>query len=353
MASSILLTVTVADFLEWNDKSSLKLNPNFQRRSVWTTAARSFLIDTLLRQLPVPKIYLRTQIDLKTRNTVREVVDGQQRLRAIIDFASNSFSLDKRAKEFAGLTYGRLDDELKTKFLSYTFGVDQLINASDNEVLEIFSRLNSYNVKLNAAELRHGEFQGDFKWSVHETAQRWSALWENFQIISLSRRARMLDDELMAQMFGIVSDGIVDGNQTNIRNLYKKYNDDFTKKEEVIYKVDDTINFIMGNLSEAIIGPIANPPHFLILFAAVSHALYGIPQGSITNMPQREENALSDRLVAIDNLTTLSAVIADPDPPLSNKFLPFWRASKSSTTRISSRSIRFPVYYRALFPQPL
>jgi uncharacterized protein with ParB-like and HNH nuclease domain len=62
----------------------LILNPTFQRRSVWQPQAKVLLIDTILRKMPVPKVYMRTQINAKTKRSVREIVDGQQRLRAIL-----------------------------------------------------------------------------------------------------------------------------------------------------------------------------------------------------------------------------------------------------------------------------
>ena len=82
---SILEQYRISDFVEWHKEKRLNLNPDFQRGSVWSPGARTFLIDTILRQLPVPKVYLRTNIDVATKKTVREVVDGQQRMRAILD----------------------------------------------------------------------------------------------------------------------------------------------------------------------------------------------------------------------------------------------------------------------------
>ena len=61
-------------------------------------AARVYLIDTILRGLPVPKIYLRTRIDVERQVSVREVVDGQQRLKAILDFAADKIRLTSTAK---------------------------------------------------------------------------------------------------------------------------------------------------------------------------------------------------------------------------------------------------------------
>jgi uncharacterized protein with ParB-like and HNH nuclease domain len=76
----------VSDFLSWQWSNSLVLSPSFQRRSVWPKAAKSFLIDTVVRGLPIPIIFLREQTDLNTLEPIREVVDGQQRLRTLISF---------------------------------------------------------------------------------------------------------------------------------------------------------------------------------------------------------------------------------------------------------------------------
>lgn len=108
-------------------------------------------------------------------------------------FSDDEYSLNKRAKEYAGFRYTTLPTELQEIFLSYTIGVEQLINASDEDVLEIFARLNSYTVSLNQPELRHAEFQGDFKWAIYESAKRWKVLWDSFQLLSIRERVRMLD----------------------------------------------------------------------------------------------------------------------------------------------------------------
>lgn len=353
MATSNLQQYTIADFLEWHAKRQLKLNPDFQRRSVWTTQAKVYLIDTILRQLPMPKIYIRSVIDLQTKRSYREVVDGQQRLRAISDFASDELVLGNRAAEFKGYKYSTLPAELQERFLSYTIAVEQLINASDEDVLEIFARLNSYNVRLNSAELRHAEFQGEFKWAVCEAAKRWSILWEKFKLLKLQERVRMLDDSLMAEMFGVVLKGVTDGGQTNTRKLYIEFDKDFPG-ESIVKKVDGTLGFIVDRLSDALYGPVSRAPHFLMLYAAVAHALFGIPEGRMGGfMPQRDSSALDSIPVVIENVSKLSSIIEQEEPPDEKEFLDFWKASSGTTQRIASRKVRFPLYYRALIPKQL
>src|SRR5665647_3509530 len=72
---------SVNDYREWAASGQLVLSPQFQRRVVWTDTARSYLMDTIIRGKPIPKIFLRQRIDLASGQSIREVVDGQQRLR--------------------------------------------------------------------------------------------------------------------------------------------------------------------------------------------------------------------------------------------------------------------------------
>ena len=79
---------TVADILSWLEDKTLVVNREFQRSDrVWPTPPKVYLVDTILRGMPIPKIYIRTQTDVATRRSYREVVDGQQRLMAIQSYA--------------------------------------------------------------------------------------------------------------------------------------------------------------------------------------------------------------------------------------------------------------------------
>lgn len=80
---------TPLDFLEWDDTKTLVLTPKFQRRRAWTDAARSSLIDALLRDMPVPPIYLRVRQSDDKKRIVREVVDGQQRVASVLKLLRN------------------------------------------------------------------------------------------------------------------------------------------------------------------------------------------------------------------------------------------------------------------------
>jgi hypothetical protein len=346
---SILEQYRVSDFLEWESGKRLILNPDFQRGSVWTPAARTYLIDTILRQLPVPKIYLRTIVDKNTKKSVREVVDGQQRLRTIVDFANDKITLSKRAGDLAGYKYSTLSEDLKDIFLSYPIAVDQILNADDTEILEVFARLNSYSVQLNGPEKRHAKFQGDFKWAVRAASKRWHMLWDDFGLFSIRQRVRMMDDSYVGEMFGILMEGVRDGGQPKIDGLYKRHDAGFDKEGGVVAKLDNLIPFIIQFFGSDLLSTgIMQPPHFLMLFAAVAHARFGIPQGDLQDPIDRPVDALMNIDKARDNLLLLANLLTLQEPP--EKLKDFWLASKSTTHRIASRAARFPVYLQALRP---
>jgi Protein of unknown function DUF262 len=338
----------ISDFLEWNAAKTLVINRDFQRGSVWSPAAKIMLIDTILRGYPVPKIYMRSFIDRETKRTKREVVDGQQRLRAIIDFASDRITLSSRAKEFKGKKFSTLSADEQDSFLQYAIAVDQLINANNQLVLEIFARLNSYNIKLNAAELRHAEFQGDFKWSVHEMAVKLFDFWSTNAIFSQSRMIRMENDSFVSECYGIILDGISDGGQPNILKIYRKYDGvDAFDRIECEKRFIQVIEWISEHVAKDLYDtPLMNPPHLLMLFAAVANAKFGIPRGRLEPDEIREAMGVAEINGVRERLLELASVISLEDEP--EHFASFWRASQSSTQRIASRRARFPFFERAI-----
>ncbi len=342
----------ISDLLSWMNERTLVLNAEFQRRAVWPPPAKTYLIDTILRGRPMPSIYIRTKTDLRTRRSYREVVDGQQRLRAIDEFANGEFALSHQAGEFAGKHYEDLDEDSKELFLTYLVGVVQLFNATDSEVLDVFHRINAYGLSLNRQELRHGKFQGVFRNEVVLASKRWSILWDTYRVVGIRERVRMADDELTAQMLGVILEGVQDGGQPAIDKLYQKYDEQIP--EGAIRRLDITVQHILDDLSIIFETSLSRGPHFLMLFAAVAHAVFGIPSGSLgSEMPHRDEMALSDVMVSQSNLGVLADVIQMEEGEVPERFFAFKYASAGTTQRIRSRKPRFLNLYRALMPEPI
>src|SRR5579859_349772 len=79
--------------------------PEYQREEVWTRYQRQLLIDSIFRSYDVPKIYLR---GIEKDTYEYEVVDGQQRLKAVVDFFANKFRTMDEADDVAGSKCARL-----------------------------------------------------------------------------------------------------------------------------------------------------------------------------------------------------------------------------------------------------
>src|SRR5215475_892941 len=116
---------TAQDFLHWRAANSLELTPKFQRRGVWSSAARSFFIDTLIRMMPVPPIYIRRVQAKGAEGLVNEVIDGQQRVSAVLDFIDGKYSLSKNlSSEWAGKGFRDLSPPYRQAIMNHSFSTE-------------------------------------------------------------------------------------------------------------------------------------------------------------------------------------------------------------------------------------
>lgn len=355
----MLKTHKVRELIEMHDRGDLNIRPDFQRRPNWPFHALCYFIDTILRGYPTPLIYLRPRIEPGKERPIRDVVDGQQRLTAILKFRQNDLRMYEHAGQYADRTYSELDPEDQLRFESYELRVDELLNASDEYVLEMFHRLNAFGVKLNSQELRHGKFQGGtyrglFRAAVIDASERWQVLWSRHKVVSVRGRLRMADDELTAQSFGVLLNGVTDGGQTRINHLYEQFDGGLPQGTEE--RFDRTVDFILGNFADTMTTRLRGAPHFMMLFAAVAHALFGIPGGDMGRgetiaHPARNPAALTDLAVARENLETLAGVLNLRVDSVPLRFFEFRIASAGTTQRIRSRSRRFVELYQALLPE--
>ena len=204
---------SVADFLSWQRDGTLNLKPFFQRRSVWKPGAKSYFIDTVVRGLPAPIIYLRQRIDINSQKTTREVVDGQQRLRTIFSYIDTELLSDYRStrdafeirkihnKEIAGQRFQDLSEHRRNRILGYEFSTHVLpINTEDREVLELFARLNATGEKLNDQELRNAGYFGEMKTLMYELAREQLERWTGWKIFNDGQIARMKEVELTSDL---------------------------------------------------------------------------------------------------------------------------------------------------------
>ena len=99
--------IQISDIVQWDAKGELELSPKYQRNNVWNEKAKTYLIDTIIRGLPIPPIFLRQKVDVNTKSISREIIDGQQRIRAILEYVVGEKYAIKKShnKEYGGKKY--------------------------------------------------------------------------------------------------------------------------------------------------------------------------------------------------------------------------------------------------------
>jgi len=269
---------SVNDFLSWDERGELILQPRFQRRDVWSPKAKSHLIDTILRGLPIPIIFVRQNVDPKQRKTIREVVDGQQRLRAVISYSKDEFPVAKsQSPSFGGKTFSQLPQDAQQRFLNYEFSVVLLEEVSDADVLDIFARLNTYAQKLTAQELLNAAYFGEFKQTVYQLGYQHLEFWRQNHILQDRQIMRMAEAELTTELLVVMLVGI-QRRRNRIKELYEKYDDDFPERRRVEREFKAVIDALAtcfgGTLRDTIF---RRRVLFYSLFCAFYHVMYGIP----------------------------------------------------------------------------
>lgn len=271
-------TYSINDFVEWEKQGGLELNPSFQRRKVWSDKAKSYLMDTIIRGKPIPKVFIRQKLNVSTKTSVREVVDGQQRLRSILSYIKDGFSISRRQNaDYGGKLFSQLPEDVQAQILSFEVAVDLLINLPNSEILDIFSRLNSYAVILNEQEKINAEHFGPFKIIADEIGRKYNEYWTKQDILSDRDILRMQEVNLVADLLIAMREGIKSKKQ--VRKYYGQYEKAFDDNVEQIATRFDSVIEVIGKLyPEGLVGTEFSRNHlFYSLFTTITHCLFGLP----------------------------------------------------------------------------
>jgi len=296
-------TYSINDFVEWDKQKQLELNPFFQRRQVWSDKAKSYLMDTILRGKPIPKIFIRQKINVSTKVSIREVVDGQQRLRTILSFIKDGFEVSKRQnKEHGGVRFSQLPETIQAQVLSYELSVDLLINLPDAEVLDIFSRLNSYAVVLNEQERINATHFGSFKLLADDIGRKYCEYWTKQDILSARDILRMQEVNLVADLLIAMKEGIKSKKQ--IKKYYDQYEDNFDDDvDKAVAHFDKVITTIGALYPEGLASTeFARIHQFYSLFTSVAHCLYGLKGLTAKRLPLAKGSAVESARNGLDRV---------------------------------------------------
>lgn len=224
-------TISLATFYENYLMKKYNFDPPYQRHSVWTDEKQSFLIDSILRNFPIPPIFLHQHIDAKTGRTRYDVIDGKQRLTSIIRFIDNKIAVTSEEEEdgevwpLAGKKFSDLDapelDGYKQVFWRYQIPVEYIDTDSHALVDNIFDRLNRNGEPLVGQELRKAKYNDSALLCLVEDACK-IPVWAD-RLKTLDEQ-RMGDREFVSELiFVLLEDGPCEGRESRLDDLYAKH----------------------------------------------------------------------------------------------------------------------------------
>ena len=225
MSKRVVTMKEVSLLLQLHQDKQLIMAPEFQRNSVWPRSAKAYLIDTILNDRPIPFLYFRRITSAQTGRSTYEVIDGQQRLRAIFEFLDNRFSLtETKNKAWVKKRFNELSDKAKTRILSYDLYVEELTGYSDADIRDMFVRMNRFLVKLSPQEIRHAKHTGSFA----KFAEKLGDLdfWRTFRVFTPLQLRRMRAVEFSAELAVLITEGPQD-KKAAIDLYYAKYESRF------------------------------------------------------------------------------------------------------------------------------
>ncbi|MBI5284498.1 MAG: DUF262 domain-containing protein [Chloroflexi bacterium] len=222
----------ISFFLDLRRFKTLNLDPPYQRRAnVWTKAYKVRLIDSILRNYPMPTILLNTKTDRKG-NTMYEVVDGKQRLTTIIDFVTDVFqtSVDDSEDLGAPQYFSNFSKERQDEFRNYKVTVEIIQNGSREELREAFDRLNRNVARLNPQELRHAQYSDSHFLQVVENLAA-DEFWQEHGFATPSMLRRMHDVQFVSELFVLTIKGIQEG--ADLDDAYADFEEEIPKETSV------------------------------------------------------------------------------------------------------------------------
>lgn len=231
---------TIREFVHLFNNGQLKLDPGFQRDSVWTLSDRKKLIESLLQNYPIPSVFLYRENN--NGKLHYNVIDGKQRIETVLMFQG--------AGRFRGSRFvakGRLgpDDGIEEwdltrmrnrghehRLMGYKFQTVE-ITGELGDIIDLFVRINSTGKRLTGAEKRHARFfRSDFLKQAGRLAERKRRFFLESRILSRGQISRMKHVELVCELMvslqsnGLINkkkalDGVIGGQVIDLRTLHR------------------------------------------------------------------------------------------------------------------------------------
>ena len=207
--------------------------PDFQREIVWPQNKKRLLINSILKGWHLPKFYFR-----RLDNDNFECVDGQQRLAAIFEFFDNELTLDPDTSPRPKiLKYSQLPYEMSDEFDDFEIDIEEIEDASDEELEELFKRL-QLGTPLNTAE-KLNAISGDLRDFCHLMAKK-----PFFSDKIALRNTRYAHFEILTKLAFIETRGIQSQMRLPQLQSFLEDNKSFSSQSDTAKRLNKSIDFL-------------------------------------------------------------------------------------------------------------
>ena len=175
MADLASQPTSIQSIYNWYKENKLYVNRRYQRKLVWTLEENQRLIESILNKYPIPAIFIAERDQIGTF----EIIDGLQRLHAIVSFIETSFPTINGKHfnlEFFPTAKSQADEGMfeatdseslierghVTTILDYTLALSVMRNVTEHEINDVFDRINTYGHRLSDQERRQAGVQNEF-----------------------------------------------------------------------------------------------------------------------------------------------------------------------------------------------
>jgi 5-methylcytosine-specific restriction endonuclease McrA len=208
-------TKTINDLVNLFENNQLNLSPAFQRESVWQERDRAKLVDSIIRNYPLPAIFLYRRQD-EDGQLISDVIDGKQRLESLLMFVGKlrgKFSTKSQLPESEEIE--RVDWNLLKRrklqhiIMGYKIPVVE-VDGKFSDIIEVFVRINSTGKALTRAESQHAKYyRSRFLKEAARIARRHESYFSDMRILSRGQLSRMKHIEFICELMISIHQGDV------------------------------------------------------------------------------------------------------------------------------------------------
>ena len=284
-------SIIIQDLLGFHERDELDISPWYQRRSVWSRPQKAYLINTIHENKPVPSIYIRHTVDLERETSIKEVVDGQQRVRCVIEYKNGHFSA-RHPKHREPVFYTELTRNERIHFLQSTLSVGYLVGATDSDVIEIFARINTISKNLNPQEKRNAKYGGAIKQFCLQEAMTRLPFWRQNRIFSDAQISRMAEVQFVSDLVLNLIEGLQDFSSAKLNAFYDKYDEDFPHANETTERLEQIYAMLLELPEGLIHNSIFGTPQILFSLMVVLDTKHSLTARKVRHIIQELDRAV-------------------------------------------------------------